>query len=287
MSPAAPLRDIIYRLRQGAGGHFPGAHRSRHGDCGMEFRSHRPLMSGGDPRRLDVQASLRDPLGGWWARLHAERTSVPVVLVADLSASMGFVGRQSRREVLADLTDSLAWSAQRGGDAFGFVGAATDLPSHWQLPPTRQRGAGRVLAQALRSHAFDEVSGRSAQGMKGVPGWLPKQRSLVFLVSDSHWSESLLNEVLEGLARHEVVPVVIWDRAEYELPRRNGLAWLRDAEGAGEHLIWVRPSLRRRSADRLAQAQRQLEARMQRHHLRPLYLLDGFDVDRVNAHFHG
>ena len=144
MSPAAPLRDIIYRLRQGAGGHFPGAHRSRHGDCGMEFRSHRPLMSGGDPRRLDVQASLRDPLGGWWARLHAERTSVPVVLVADLSASMGFVGRQSRREVLADLTDSLAGSAQRGGDAFGFVGAATDLPSHWQLPPPRQRGAGRV-----------------------------------------------------------------------------------------------------------------------------------------------
>ena len=32
--------------------------------------------------------------------------------------------------------------------------------------------------------------------------------------------------------RADFVPVVIWDRAEYELPRRNGLAWLRDAREA-------------------------------------------------------
>jgi uncharacterized protein (DUF58 family) len=106
MNPAASLREIVYRLRQDAGGHFPGAHRSRQGDCGMEFRSHRSLAAGGDPRRLDVQASLRDPLGGWWARLYAQRSAVPVVLVADLSASMGFVGRQARGQVLADFTDS-------------------------------------------------------------------------------------------------------------------------------------------------------------------------------------
>ncbi|MEY8877164.1 MAG: MxaS protein, partial [Leptothrix sp. (in: b-proteobacteria)] len=144
---AAPaLREFVYRSRDAAVGPFPGHHRSRLGDAGQEFRSHVALGQGGDARRLDLLASLRDPLGQWLVQLASERKAVPVYAVADLSASMGFVGAQRRLDVLADFTESLAWSAWRTGDPFGFVGCEARVRGDWFQPPARSRGAGTVLA---------------------------------------------------------------------------------------------------------------------------------------------
>ena len=155
--PTATPREIAYRLRHGASGHFPGAHRSAHGDTGMEFRAHRPLLSGGDPRRLDIHASLRDPLRQWWVRVNAERMAVSVVMLADLSGSMAFEGRQRRAQVLAEFTESLAWSAQRMGDAFAFIGATparADLSSGAKVAPPGVRSVdAMIVASASRSAA--------------------------------------------------------------------------------------------------------------------------------------
>jgi len=131
--PSQP-REVHYRLRQGAAGSFPGAHRSPRGDTGQEFRAHVPLVNARDPRRLDIHASLRDPFGQWWVRVHAQRMAVPVVMIADLSSSMAFTGSQRRPEVLADVAQSLAWSASKAGDAFSFIGAHGHLPPAWLLP---------------------------------------------------------------------------------------------------------------------------------------------------------
>ena len=115
---------------------------------------------------------------------------------------------------------------------------------------------------------------------------VPHQRSLVFVVSDFHWPDDLLAAMMGGLAGHEVVPVVLWDRSEFQLPERNGLAWLADSEGAGHRLVWLRPALRQRWVNRLDDARHALEETLQRWRVRPLYLLDGFDADAVTAYFH-
>ena len=112
MAPPA-IRELHYRIPGAAVGLFPGHHRSRSGDSGFEFRGHALLQDAPDVRRLDLHASLRDPFGGWLVRLHSQRKAVPVALVADLSASMGFEGAQRKLDVLADFTESLAWSAWR------------------------------------------------------------------------------------------------------------------------------------------------------------------------------
>ena len=78
-----PIREVYYRLRRTARSRWPGAHRSRAGEMGFEFRAHQALSLGGDARRIDIHASLRDPFGGWIVRLHSERKSIPVAMVAD------------------------------------------------------------------------------------------------------------------------------------------------------------------------------------------------------------
>jgi hypothetical protein len=278
------LREFVYRSAQPALGHFPGHHRSRLGDSGQEFRSHVPLQDAPDARRLDLLASLRDPLGQWLVRLASERKAIPVYAVADLSASMGYVGERRRMDVLADFTEALAWSAWRTGDAFGFVGCDDAVRKDWFMPLVRSRGAGVGLARRLR--AFDP-QGRSAVGLTDAHRMLRRQRSMVFLLSDFHLPIDDLDRVLRSLSQHEVVPVLLWDRAELELPAaRTGLAPLTDAETGRRRLLWLRPALRARWAERLQARQSTLEGLFRRHRLRPLKLLDGFDAEAVTAHFH-
>ena len=280
------MKEFSYRITQPALGHFPGHHRSRAGDSGHEFRGHVPLHDAPDVRRLDLNASLRDPMGQWLVRVASERKAVPVYAVADLSSSMGFVGERRKLDVLADFVQSLAWSAWRTGDAFGFVGCDETVRVDWVQALTRTRGAGQVLAQRLRGLA---PVGRHAEGLGSAHLWLRRQRAVVFLLSDFHLPLEQVGALLSSLAHHELVPVLLWDRAEFEPPLRSSgrLGVLQDAESGERRVLWLRRSVRERWQREMAQRREALTALFRRHRVRPLMLLNGFDADAVTAHFHG
>lgn len=281
MKPAAPVvREFHYRVRHGAAGHVPGAHRSRRGEAGLEFRGHVPLTQAPDTRRIDVHASLRDAFGQWQVRVFSERKAVAVVVIADLSASMGYRGVRCKLDVLADFTQAAAESAWRAGDSFGFIGCDERLRRDWLLPPTRRRGLGSLLAQRLRR--LDPQG--SALGLAEAARALPHRRALVFLVSDFHLPIADLEAVLGGLAHHEVVPVLVWDRQEFD-PPRNGLTQLADPESGEQTLVWMRPALRERWCAVQAGRRATLQALFHRHRLDPLVLDDGYRADVVSAHF--
>lgn len=280
----ADIPEIYYRLALPARGRMPGAHRSSSGDGGFEFRGHAPLHDVPDARRLDLLASLRDPFGHWLVRRHSQRKAVPVVVVADLSASMAFRGLHARPAVLAALVESLAWSAWRQADRFGFIGCAETVAAPWLLPATRQRQAGLQLAQALRTWQPGPGSAH-ARALAQAAVWLGRERALVFLVSDFHLPPALLRATLASLAAHEVVPVLLSDPQEHALPQRSGLLRTLDPETGQRRLLWWRPALRERwaaawAAQRAAVWQACTEAGT-----RPLRLEGGFDADAFTRHF--
>lgn len=286
MSRAASVREVHYRITRPATGQVPGHHRSTRGHSGFEFRGHASLLNAPDPRRLDLFASLRDPFndaGNWLVRVYSERLSIPVQVVADLSASMGFEGERRKLEVLADLTESLAWSAWRTGDAFGFIGCDTAVRRDWLQAPTRSRGVGGPLAQRLRALQPD---GTSARGLLDAHRHLGRQRALLFLVSDFHGPLDDIARVLDSLSTQELVPVVLWDPLEFVLGERRGLAWLRDPESGQRRLVWWRPALRERWAAHHAARREALTSLFRRHRLRPLFIEQGYDADALTRHFH-
>ncbi len=280
------VREVHYRMQAPVLGGFPGHHRSRRGDSGFEFRGHAALLDAPDPRRLDLHASLRDPFGDWRVRVYSQRKSVPVVVVADLSASMAFEGAHRKPDVLADLVESLAWSAWRTGDSFGFVGCDSAVREDWLQLPTRARSVGAALAQRLRAWAPQGTSARSAQGLLAAQRYLGRQRALLFLVSDFHLPLPLLQTVLASLAVHEVVPVVLWDAAEFTLAAPRGLAHAVDPESGQRRLVWWRPALRTRWLAAQARRRLDLQACFAARRLRPLFIEAGFDADAVTRHFH-
>lgn len=279
MSPA----EIHYRMREPALGHFPGAHRSTRGESGYEFRGHARLVDAPDPRRLDLRATLRDPYGEWRVRVYSQRRAIDVVLVADLSASMNFEGALRRQDVLADFADSLATSAWRAGDRFGFVGCGERVEPAWLLPATRSRGAGNAWARRLRAAT---LGARSADGLLDAHRHLGRRRALVFLASDFHVDLALLERCLASLAHHELVPVLLWDALEAGPQARSGLARLRDAETGIEQAVWWRGALRSRWQAQREARRAELARLFERHRLRALHLEGGFDADAVTRHFH-
>ena len=277
------VREFHYRIGSPVLGHFPGHHRSTRGDSGFEFRGHASLLDAPDPRRLDLHASLRDPFGNWIVRVHSQRKSIPVVMVADLSASMAFEGAQRKRDVMADFAESLAWSVWRTGDSFGFIGCDSAVREDLLVPQTRSSGRGTVLAQMLRSLPLE---GRSADGLLQAYARLPRQRALVFLVSDFHFPEAQLQALLTNFSQHDLVPVVVWDPLEFGPTARRGLAHVVDPESGQRRLVWWRPALRekwqaghqsrRDTIMRIFRAQR----------VKPLFVEGAFRAEDVTRHFH-
>jgi uncharacterized protein (DUF58 family) len=277
------VQEFHYRIGARAAGHFPGHHRSRSGNSGFEFRGHANLMDAPDARRLDLHASLRDPFGHWIVRVYSQRLSIPVVMVADVSASMGFVGARRKLDVVADFAESLAWSAWRTGDSFGFIGCDEAVRSELLTAQARARGTGSLVAQRLRGLL---PRGRSAHGLHDAHRHLPRQRALVFLVSDFHSPIGELPALLRSFAPHTLVPVVVWDELEFALPAAHGLAPLQDLESGQRRLVWWRPALREKwlvmqRAHRAALLQQFSAQRLQ-----PLLIEGAFDADAVTRHFH-
>jgi uncharacterized protein (DUF58 family) len=276
------IQEFHYRVSWHAASHRPGHHRGARSGAGFEFIGHASL-TGQDPRRLDVRASIADPLGDWKVRVFRQLATVPVWLVADLSASMSFRGHRRKLDVLADFCASLGYSAWRTGDPFGMLGCDSAVRSEFSLPLTRLRGAGPELATRLRTLRPD---GSSAQGLLDAHRFLTRERSLVFLVSDFHFPLEFAGRLVESFGRHMLVPVVLWDPEEYRHLPRFGLVNLRDPETRETRTLLLRPRLRGRIAQQFAERREALVALFNRERRPPLFLEHGFHPDRITAYFY-
>lgn len=275
---------LFYRAGWRSADPRPGAHPSRHRGAGSDFSHHAGLLEAPDPRRFDARASLRDPFGRLRFRVHRQSGLVPVIMLADLSASMDFRGRGSRRELLADFCEALGEAAWQTGDPFGFFGCDRRPRADFIQPARMQRGPGTALAARLRAFV---PSGRGAEGLLQATRLIGRRRALVFLVSDFHFPDALLNRLLAALSRHDLVPVVCWDEAEYRDLPRFGWARVRDPETGRERGMLLRPGLHRAIRDGFATRRRQLEALLHRYGRRPLYLEGEFRAATVTRYFYG
>ena len=137
----------------------------------------------------------------------------------------------------------------------------------------------------MRLHAFEPRSD-GVPALREAAAALPVRRALVFVISDFYLPLDLLDEVLGHLTHHDIVPVVLRDSAELDLPG-FGLARVRDAESGAERSLLARPSL----AERLRARSREHDRILARHFAvagaRPITLVDRFDAALVTRHFYG
>lgn len=277
------LKEFHYKIDWRTKSHLPGHHRSSQSGGGLEFRGNVPLLSAPDPRRLAIRASLSDPFEQWYVRSYRQRSQVPVYVAADLSASIGYQGVNRKLDILADVVESIAYSVHRTGDRFAFIGCDESVRDDFLLPPTHALGAGLDLARRLRDF---RPAGQAASGLSQASRYITRQKSLIFFVSDFHFDDSLLVEILNSLTGHAICPIILWDRAEFESMPRSGIVLAQDSETGRRRTLVLRPSLRERLINAFTSRRKHLSDLLLKYGAQPLFVEDKFDPERVTEYFY-
>jgi len=278
----AAIRDFHYRTRWRSRFALPGHHPSSRAGAGFEYAASAPLLDYPDPRRLDLRRSVRDPFGQLYVRIYNQHSRVPVYALVDVSGSMGFEGAVSKLALLTEFLTVLAFSAGRTGDPMGVIGCADKVLPEYTLPATRNGEAARDVIGRL-SRLRPTADG--AQGLLDAAPLVGSRRCLVFIVSDFHFPLDFTRRLLRAYARHDIVPIVLWDSAEFRHPPAYGLARMRDSETGAERYLLLRPAIRAR----LIKAFEERRAALDRVFLgfghTPYFLTDKLDCDDLNRFF--
>lgn len=274
--------DFFYSIPWRAISPHPGAHASALQGGADEFAGLVNLMANPQPRHIDVRASLKNPLGQWMVRSFRQKSSIQVQVIADLSGSMRYQGLRNKRETMARLVTSIAWSAYREGDRFGFQAADATLVEALSLPCRIYRGGVPELFTHILHYSGQ---GGGMRGLYEAAGQLGRSRSLVFLISDFHQPLEDLTELMRRLTRHDVVPVVIWDPAEFESLPEYGFVVIEDPETGEKRRLFMRPRLRERFMARFESRKVELEHLFSPYGRCPLLMTEGFSPDRLTRYF--
>lgn len=276
-------QEFQYRLGWRAQGARPGAHMTRTPGGVADFRGYANFLDHPDPRRIDVRATLGSIPRRLMVRSYHERGAITVYAIVDLSASMSFAGHSDKRMLAADVAASVAWSATRGGDAFGLMACDDTIRLELLQAPNRRRWvAEEVMTRLLSCERRRAVR---ATALPMVAEHLQRARALVFLISDFHFDDTLLRTTLESLSHHDVVPVVLWDLAEYQDLPSWGWARVRDMENGSEQSLFLRPALAERIRHVYAERRLTLAAICRRMGTRvPFFLEERFHAEHLTRH---
>jgi len=271
-APPAP-RDLPYRLFGRARGVTAGAHRAVGSGGAGAFLRHASLLEAPDARRIDMRASLLDPLGGLKVRRFENRARIDVFVLLDLSGSMRF-GRAGEGDPVAELCATIAHAAARGQDRFGMIAAGPSARADLAIRATRRRGVPEEIWRALRREPGE---GSGVAGLLESLDHLPTRRSLVFVVSDFLLPTETTESLLGALWRHDVAPVVVRSSTvEGRLPA-FGLVETRDLETGRRRLVLMRKALREAWREKARRRREELD-RIFLSHGRPAFdLVDRFD----------
>ena len=283
-------QEFYYHLGWRARGAQLGPHPTRTSGGNADFQSYVPFI---ETRIQD--ASIYVPLYvpcriHLMSRAYHERGAVAVYAIIDLSASMRFTGNSEKYQLMADIAASAAWSALRSGDSFGLVACDNVVRSDLFEPPTHRRGLADEIRTKLlkqqKTNATETASKPlSASALPLAAQQLRQKRSLVFLISDFHISDVFLDKTLDSLAPHDVVPLVLWDSAEYNNIPAWGWARVRDMEGGGDRSLFLRPSLVRLIKTCYAERRKNIIAQCARAGTRaPFFIEDTFNAERLTRH---
>jgi uncharacterized protein (DUF58 family) len=249
-------------------GRYVSAFRGR----GMEFEEVRPYMDGDDVRAIDWNVSAR--AGSPHIKLFREERELTVFVVVDLSASLGFGSQQrTKRELVAEVSATLAFSATRNNDKVGLLMFTDRIERH--VPPRKGRRHVLRIIRDLLAHQASGTGTNIAAALDEI-NRVQKRRAVVFVISDflaQGWERPLAI----AAQRHDVIPLCIRDRHEESLPA-SGLVQVCDSESG--LVRWLDLGSRRGraafAAAAIARAE-SFERSMRSMKLKPLVLRTGED----------
>ncbi|HRU38613.1 MAG TPA: DUF58 domain-containing protein [Candidatus Goldiibacteriota bacterium] len=205
---------------------------------GMEFDEVREYAEGDDIRAIDwnVTARMNTP----FVKTFIEERELQVVFAADMSASLAFGSKEDLKSgLMFEFTAAMAFSASINNDRAGFLGFSSEIEKY--IPP--KKGKKHVL-RIIREMLYHRQKSRGTDITAALKylSHILKKRSTVFVISDFYDNRGFEEGLKMLRHRHDVVPVVLRDERDFEIPD-IGYAPFYDAEEG--KVVWTDTSDRR------------------------------------------
>jgi uncharacterized protein (DUF58 family) len=282
-------RDIIKKIRriqihtshivdELLAGQWNSAFKGR----GIEFEEVRPYQVGDDVRAIDWNVTART--GRPFVKLFREEREMAVMLLVDQSASQSLGTHwQTKREVVTELSATLAFSAIKNNDKVGLTLFTDGIEKF--VPP--RKGTRHVL-RIIRELLYCEPIGQGTSLRRALEhlNRTATRRTVVFLVSD--FQDTGYERALKIARRkHDIIPLVVADEREFKMPL-VGLVRLRDAETGRMVALDTFSRTNRRAYETLMRRQAAArDAMFRRLQLDPIHVYTGEDfVEPLQRFFH-
>jgi len=249
---------------------------------GIEFEEVRPYQIGDDVRAIDWNVTAR--MGRPFIKLFREEREMAVMLLVDQSASQSLGTHwQTKRELVTELSATLAFSAIKGNDKVGLT-LFTDEIEKFVPPRKGTRHVLRIIRELLYCEPIGH--GTSLQTALQHLNRTASRRTVVFLVSD--FQDTGYERALKiASSKHDIIPLVVADQREFTMPK-VGLIRLRDAETGKMVVLDTFSRANRRAYEDFARRQAaERDAFFRTLRLEPIYIYTGEDfVEPLRKFFH-
>jgi uncharacterized protein (DUF58 family) len=218
------VKHLELVARRAVNDQLAGQYQSVFKGQGMDFTDVREYQPGDDIRVIDWNVSARTDQ--MHIKQFVEERELTVLLLVDASASQTFgTVNRSKLETSAELAALLAFSAIKNNDRVGLF-MFTDRVETFIPPKKGRKHVLRVITEIL-----DFRPEKPRTDLASALEYLAKitrKKALVFVISDFQDQDFEMSLSIAN-RRHEVIPVLVEDPMEFELPDM-GLVPFQDPE---------------------------------------------------------
>lgn len=228
------VRKVEIKTRGLSANIFAGQYHSAFKGRGMAFSEVREYQFGDDIRDIDwnVTARFHKP----YIKVFEEERELTLMILVDVSGSLDFATRgQLKREMVAEIAATLAFSALQNNDKIGMVFFSDKIEKY--IPP--KKGRRHILYMIREMLDFQPESRRTDLGQAlEFLMQVMKRRCTTFLLSDFFIREREHADNVFRMAgrKHDMMAIQVYDKWAAELPD-VGLLKVVDAETGYEQYV--------------------------------------------------
>ncbi len=226
------VRKIEIKTRGLSQNIFAGEYHSAFKGRGMMFSEVREYQYGDDIRDIDWNVTARQNRPH--VKVYEEERELTVMLLVDVSASRSFGAEgQEKREILAEIAATIAFSAIQNNDKIGALFFSDRVEKF--IIPKKGRKHILFLIRELLDFQPESRGTNIAQAVRYFSDAL-KRRCTMFLLSDFIDSSDYRTPLTVAVSRHDVMAIQVYDKRDGEMPD-IGLVNVADLETG--QTMWV------------------------------------------------
>ena len=132
-----------------------------------------------------------------------------------------------------------------------------------------------------------ESNKSSSDGIKAINKFLPEEKSLVFWISDYHNTIENIEQTINQLSNHHVIPLFISSEGELKKLPNYGFRKFVDSELNLEHEVFLRPTVKQKILNDYEEMKKKIFQVFSQKQLKQIIIDEDINIEIIQKYFLG